>query len=167
MAAGLNHLAGVLVINPKEVSVPLVTSQRDDIHTLDIGQILDILVRSNKDLAGVLVNDNDLVTSQGAHIQNMSWKMWSKQKGRASLSTALTTTSRRNRIETSKELCEKYVTWGDHVHVLLRLGAKEEIHRHVIRTAEDSRVLLLLMRPMQVLTMSCIRIIIIIIIISI
>lgn len=152
MAAGLNHLTGVLVINPKEVSVPLVTSQRVDIHTLDIGQILVI----NKDLAGVLVNDNDLVTSQGAHIQNMSWKMWRKQKGRASLSTALMTTSRRNRIETSKELCEKYVTWGDHVHVLRRLGAKEEIHRHVIRTAEDGRVLLLLMRLMQVLTMSCI-----------
>lgn len=120
MAAGLNHLAGVLVINPREVSVPLVTSQRAD-------------------------------------IQNMSWKMWSKQEGRASLSTALMTASRRNPIETSKELCEKYVTWGDHVHdVLLRLRAKEEIHRHVIRTAEDGCVLLLLMRLMQVLTMSCI-----------
>lgn len=94
-----------------------------------------------KDLqAGVVVINprealNPLLTSQTSDFQNISWKMLSKQKGRASLTTALMTTGRRNPMEARKEPCEKYVTWDDHVHVLLRLWAKEELHCHLIRTA--------------------------------
>lgn len=69
------------------------------------------------------------------------------EKGRASLTIARMTTGKRNPMEASKELCEKHASRGGQERALQRLRAKEEIHCHLIRTAEDGHVLLLTRLP--------------------